>query len=185
MVASLSSSHPACDHQNPSYGVCAQEFAWAGILSQLYNLGLRGDEKLLLSVYNPNRLGFAVSAAAATFKSRGAVVGSFAFEGPSLELAPGAITDVLATVRFEPTLWQAYHLYWDFELGSLTFAIDASFTGDVMLGRAKLYTLSSDVAEHSHRSGASVHCALVALPARWRCGEHWTTSEQLLPRIWE
>ena len=132
----------------PAYATCAQEFQWASILSQLYNLGLRGDEKLLVSVYNPNRLGFMLTAASAVFKSRGAAVGTFTFEG-EYELAAGAVTDVMATVRFEPSLLQAYHLYWDFELSKLTFEIDASFAGDVMLGRARLYALSQEVAEHT------------------------------------
>jgi hypothetical protein len=132
----------------PAYATCAQEFQWASILSQLYNMGLRGDEKLLVSIYNPNRLGFMLTAASAVFKSRGAAVGTFSFDG-EYELAAGAVTDVMATVRFEPSLLQAYHLYWDFELSKLTFDIDASFAGDVMLGRARLYALSQDVAEHT------------------------------------
>ena len=135
--------------QLPNYNVCATEFQWSSIIEGLQMRGgLEGDEKLLISIHNLDRFGLEVTHVRAAVRHRGAKIGTFEYDG-AYGLAAGSITDVMALVKFTPSVYEALMLLYDFERSSLNFSIAANITGNIMLGRIPLYRLNSTISEHT------------------------------------
>ena len=71
--------------QHPMYEICDNEVQWDTVISGLSSLKISADEKILISVENPNRLGFKVLEAHATFyfvaNNQTVVVATMAFDG--------------------------------------------------------------------------------------------------------
>ena len=133
----------------PNYNVCATEFQWSSIIEGLQMRGgLEGDEKLLISIHNLDRFGLEVTHVRAAVRHRGAKIGTFEYDG-AYGLAAGSITDVMALVKFTPSVYEALMLLYDFERSSLNFSIAANITGNIMLGRIPLYRLNSTISEHT------------------------------------
>ena len=114
----------------PDVNVCNTNLDWGSIFTGLERLKLEADYQLLLSVYNPNRLDVAITSGQGIFKHDHEPIGQ-------VEVAPftikgGAITDVLVTLVFTPSVWKGLQLDIAFQTGSLMVMVDMHVTGKVI-----------------------------------------------------
>jgi len=123
--------------QVPDVNVCNTALDWGSLFTGLERLKLEADYQLLLSVYNPNRLDVAISSGQGVFKHDHEAIGQ-------VEVAPflikgGAITDVLVTLVFTPSVWKSLQLDLAFQTGSLMLMVDMNVAGRVIWNGRRLF----------------------------------------------
>ena len=129
----------------PSYTICNQAVNWKSTFQGMRQLGVRGDVTLLISFYNPNRLTANIDNALAKFSWGNDYVGRWELEkGLTLVSSAGDVVDYQMTIKFEPTLYNAYEMYQAYTYKhNLTLGMDLHISGHLSLGRWVLHSFDS------------------------------------------
>jgi hypothetical protein len=91
----------------PEYNLCYQKQNWRSVLESVEAAasgGIVWDHQMLMSIYNPDRLGLSIHRSSAVFKHKGVDVATWKFGGgDDFEIRAGCVQDMLTEVEFHPT----------------------------------------------------------------------------------
>ena len=121
---------------------------------------------MLVSFYNPNRLGMRVNAGDARFYHRGVLVGDWRLDGP-FHMRAGSIQDMYAETNFHPSIFQAESLLSDADFNTLEFTVVSDMGGEVMWGDFPLFKIKSGKISQIVRIGDAKERTLCLCPAGW------------------